>query len=298
MNYAQLRAFHAVAAEGGFLKAARKLNVTQPTLSEQVKQLEASYGVQLFERRGRRSEPTDLGRALLEVTRRFFAVEQEAAQLLTAARGLTRGRLRVAADAPYLVMPLLAAFSRRHPGIELRLTFGNGEAVLAALRERRADLGVLPDVEGERGLHRAALERGKLVLLVARSHAWARRASVSLQELAGERLILREEGSTTRAILERALAQAAVTPAAAWTVGSREGLREAVAEGLGIGAVFESETGHDERLHALTVRDSPLATTEYLACLAERRGERVIAAFLELFPSPLAGEEGGAEGAG
>ena len=282
MNYAQLRAFHAVAAEGGFVKAARKLNVTQPTLSEQVKQLEATYGVQLFERRGRRSEPTDLGRALLDVTRRFFAVEQEAAQLLTAARGLKRGRLRVAADAPYLVMPLLAAFGRRHPGIELQLTFGNGEAVLAALKERRADLGVLPHVEQERGLHLVALERGQLVLLVGRAHPWARRRSVALAELASERLILREEGSTTRAILDRALAAAGVKPAANWVVGSREGLREAVAEGLGIGAVFESEGGHDERVHVVTVRDRSLATTEYLACLAERRDDRVIAAFLEL----------------
>jgi LysR family transcriptional regulator, low CO2-responsive transcriptional regulator len=282
MNYAQLRAFHAVAAEGGFVKAAAKLNVTQPTLSEQVKQLEASYGVQLFERRGRQSVPTDLGRALLDVTRRFFAVEQEAEQLLSAARGLKRGRLRVAADAPYLVMPLLAAFGRRHPGIELQLTFGNGETVLAALKERRADLGVLPDVERERGLHLVALERGSLVLLVARTHPWARRRSVALAELASERLILREEGSTTRAILDRALAAAGIQPAAAWVVGSREGLREAVAEGLGIGAVFESEVGNDERVHAVSVRERSLATTEYLACLAERRSDRVIGAFLEL----------------
>lgn len=282
MNYAQLRAFHAVATEGGFVKAAAKLNVTQPTLSEQVKQLEASYGVQLFERRGRQSAPTDLGRALLDVTRRFFAVEQEAEQLLSAARGLKRGRLRVAADAPYLVMPLLAAFGRRHPGIELQLTFGNGEAVLAALKDRRADLGVLPDVEGERGLHLVTLERGSLVLLVARTHPWARRRSVSLAELTGERLILREEGSTTRAILDRALAASYVVPAAAWVVGSREGLREAVAEGLGIGAVFESEVGNDERVHAVSVRERSLATTEYLACLAERRSDRVIGAFLEL----------------
>jgi aminoethylphosphonate catabolism LysR family transcriptional regulator len=282
MNYAQLRAFHAVAAEGGFVKAAAKLNVTQPTLSEQVKQLEASYGVQLFERRGRQSAPTELGRALFDVTRRFFAVEQEAEQLLSAARGLKRGRLRVAADAPYLVMPLLANFGRRHPGIELQLTFGNGAAVLTALQERRADLGVLPDVEGERGLHLVTLERGSLVLLVARTHPWARRRSVSLAELTGERLILREEGSTTRAILDRALAGAYVVPAAAWVVGSREGLREAVAAGLGIGAVFESEVGQDERVHAVAVRERSLATTEYLACLAERRSDRVIGAFLEL----------------
>jgi DNA-binding transcriptional LysR family regulator len=103
-----------------------------------------------------------------------------------------------------------------------------------------------------------------------------------LAELAGERLVQREEGSTTRAILDRALAAAGIVPAAAWTVGSREGLREAVAEGLGIGAVFESEVGQDERVQAVRVRERTLATTEYLACLAERRSDRVIGAFLDL----------------
>ena len=141
---------------------------------------------------------------------------------------------------------------------------------------------MLPDVERERGLHLVALERGSLVLLVARTHPWARRRSVALAELASERLILREEGSTTRAILDRALAAAGIQPAAAWVVGSREGLREAVAEGLGVGAVFESEVGNDERVHAVSVRERSLATTEYLACLAERRSDRVIGAFLEL----------------
>lgn len=284
MNYAQLRAFHAVAAEGGFLRAAERLNVTQPTLSEQVKQLEAAYGVKLFERRGRRSEITDLGRALFDATRRFFAVEQEAEQILSAARGLKRGRLRVAADAPYLIMPLLGHFSRRHPGIELSLSFGNSQRVLEALLTRRADLAVLPDIAPDRRLSTRPLARGRLVLLVSRAHPWGRRRSVALQELAGERLILREAGSATRALFDRALAESGVKPAATLEVGSREGLREAVAEGLGLGAVLESEIGNDDRLQALAIRDAALVSTEYLACLGERRQDRVIAAFLELVP--------------
>ena len=76
MNYAELRAFHAVASAGGFSRAAAALHVTQPTLSGQVKSLEAAYGVRLFDRRGRRSEPTELGRELLAITRRFFRSEE------------------------------------------------------------------------------------------------------------------------------------------------------------------------------------------------------------------------------
>src|SRR5262249_10513709 len=119
MNHAHLRAFHAVATEASFTRAALSLNVTQPTLSSQVKALEQRYGVRLFERRGRRVMPTELGRDLLDVTRRLFSLEAEVEQVLLAARGLKRGHLRLGADAPVHVMPALAMFSRHHPGVRL-----------------------------------------------------------------------------------------------------------------------------------------------------------------------------------
>src|SRR5437660_1390161 len=103
MNYARLRSFHAVACEAGFTRAAARLGVSQPTLSAQVKALEEEFGVALFARRGRGVEATELGRALLDVTRRLFAVEEEAGELLSRARGLATGELRIGADSPYHV---------------------------------------------------------------------------------------------------------------------------------------------------------------------------------------------------
>ncbi|HEY4164795.1 MAG TPA: LysR family transcriptional regulator, partial [Dongiaceae bacterium] len=101
ISQSQLRAFHAVATEGSFTKAAANLNVTQPTLSGQVRALEERYGVHLFDRRRRKIEVTDIGRQLLEITWRLFNLEIEAEQVLTAAKGLKRGHLRIGADAPY-----------------------------------------------------------------------------------------------------------------------------------------------------------------------------------------------------
>src|SRR5687768_13461963 len=112
MNLAQLRAFHAVAAAGGFTRAAARLGVTQPTLSGQVKALEEAYGVELIERRGRQLALTEIGTALLDLTRRIFGLADEAEQLLGAARGLERGHLRLGADAPYHVLPALGAFTQ------------------------------------------------------------------------------------------------------------------------------------------------------------------------------------------
>ena len=135
MNFAQLRAFHGVAVEGSFTRAAERLNVTQPTLSGQVKDLEQTFGVKLFERRGRGVALSELGQRLLGISRQIFGLEAEAQQLLSAARALTRGRLRVGADAPYHVLPVLAA---QHA---LGVAEGHGE-----LDPRKAAL--------ERGQHR------------------------------------------------------------------------------------------------------------------------------------------------
>jgi aminoethylphosphonate catabolism LysR family transcriptional regulator len=281
MNHTQLRAFHAVAEAGSFTRAAERIHVTQPTLSGQVAALEESYNVKLFERRGRGIELTDLGAGLREVTRRLFGQEAEAEQLLSSAQGLTRGLLRVGADAPYQMIPLLARFNRRHP-IRLSMSFGNSERVLQELLDRRCDIAVLPDIEDDARIHAVPFRRDRLVVFVPRDHAWAGRRSLRLAELAGQRLVLREPGSKTRAVLDRALAEAGVQAGSTLEIGSREAVREAVAAGLGIGAVFESEFGRDPRLHRLRLRDVDLRAVEYAACLQERRPVRVVHAFFDL----------------
>ena len=282
MYHAQLRAFHAVALHGGFTRAAEALRLTQPTLSGQVKALEEHYGVRLFDRRGRAVELTDLGTALLDISRRVFALESEAEQLLAAARGLTSGQLRVGADAPYHVVSCLAAFSRRHPNIRLTMTFGNSERVLRELFEGRTDIAVLPELDKDERLFSFPVQRDRLVVFVDRGHSWARRRSIRLEEIADQRLVQRESGSTTRAIFEAAMARAGVRPASVLEIGSREAVREAVAAGLGVGVVSETEFGRDDRVHSVTVRNAALRTTEYAACLATRRDTPVVRAFFEL----------------
>ncbi|MEE8501809.1 MAG: LysR substrate-binding domain-containing protein [Kiloniellales bacterium] len=290
MNHAQLRAFHAVASAGSYTRASEMLHVTQPTLSGQVKALEEAYGVRLFQRRGRGVELTDLGRRLLNVTRRLNSVEAEAEQLLAASRGLTGGQLRVGADAPAHVVPLLAAFSRRHPGVELSISFGNSEKVLQDLLARRSEIAVLADVAPDDRIYALPLRRDCLVAFVNRGHRWARRRSIRLAELSEERVILREPGSTTRAIFEGALAEHAIRPGGVLEIGSREAVREAVVAGLGVGLVFESEFGRDGRLHALALADAPLEAVESAACLEDRRAVRVVRAFFDLLreTAPLA----------
>ncbi len=291
MNYAQIRAFQAVATEGGFTKAARLLGVSQPAVTIQVKALEENFGVTLLHRRGHQVTLTDLGQQLLDITRRVFGLEQEAEELLSAARELRGGYLKVGADGPYFVMGFLAAFIARYPGVRVTVTMGNSQAVLQDLFEFRTDVAVLARIDDDQRLHAIPHTRQPVVVFVSSDHEWANRRGIKLAELEGRAMVLREVGSSTRQVFESALAEAGVKPRVVLEIGSREALHEAVAAGLGIGVISKAELGHDPRLRAIGISDAKLESREYVVCLNERRNLRTVRAFLE-----LVGEQKSAKG--
>ncbi len=291
MNWAQLRAFHAVAREGSFTTAARALQLTQPTVSSQVSALEDSYGVRLFDRRGRRVVLTALGGTLHAATQRLFALEDEVEDILSGARDLQSGHLKVGADGPHHIIPILAAFNRQHPGLDVSLAMGNADKVLQDLRNYRVDVAVLAKVEDDARLHTVPYRRSRLVLFVPRNHPWAKLSSIRLQEVAAQRMILREAASVTRQIFQSALTEAGIRPQAVMQIESREAVREAVAAGLGIGVVSEAEFDHDKRLVALRVRDAKLEISEHVVCLQERRRLRIVRAFLDVVRQVAQGKE-------
>jgi aminoethylphosphonate catabolism LysR family transcriptional regulator len=281
-----LRAFHQVADAGGFTKAALAAHVSQPTLSAQVRALEAAFGVALFDRRGRSVAPTPLGRDLHLVTTRLFAAEAEARALLAGARTLTHGELRVAADSPTHVMPLLARMKAAHPGLGFSLRIDNSARVLEALLAHEADVGVCAKATSDPRLHSRLLKMDRLVLFAPDTHTLARRGRIGLGELAGQNLVIRERGSVTREVFEAALAAAGVRPAALIEVETREAVSEAVEAGFGLGIVFRSELGAGRGLRPIELADVDLGVAEYLVCLAARAELPMVRAFLKAAEKP------------
>ena len=276
-----LRAFHAVAVAGSFTRAARARRVSQPTLSAQVRALEEQHGVRLFDRIGRTVQLTSLGQTLLIVTTRLVAAEDEAADLLAATRTLARGHLRLAADSATHVMPVLARFRRRHPGLTVSLAIGNSSDVIGMVTRYEADLAVTARQTSDPRIHSMRVRSDRLHAFVPADHPWARRRSVPIEAMAGQELVLRERGSVTREVFESRLAEAGLRPGVLLEVQSREAVREAVAAGLGIGIVFGSEFRAGEGLRRLTITGADLAVAEYAICLEERRRIPVLRAFLE-----------------
>jgi len=281
MRLTQLRSFHAVASTGGFTKAAEQLHVSQPTITTQVRSLEDSYRVELFLRRGRRVVPTELGERLLQISRQIFSLEAEARQLLADAGELRTGHLTVAAVGPHHVTKMLALFNRRYPDITVSVITGNSQAVLDALLDYRADVGILAQFSRDRRFLALPYSEHPIVLLVPASHRFSRRRSIRTTELAGESIIMREQGSTTRKAFEAALHAAQVVPKVVMEIGSREIIREAVAQGIGLAAVSEVEFVPGPGLHVVRLSDAKAVTHAHVVCLGERRDMRMVRSFLE-----------------
>ncbi len=284
MNLSQLRAFDMVVRTGSFTAAAKAMHVSQPAVTSHIRALEDYYGVALFRRVGRGVEPNELGRSLAEISRQLFTLEEEATDLLQASKALRRGTLRIAADGPYILIPLVAAFRQRFPGVRVGLTIGNTQTVQDALMNERCDVTIQAQLERDERLHANALSSYQVIVFVSTAHplAQAKRQEIKMSELDGAPVILRERGSSTRRMFDQAARKVNVRPDYVIETTSRETVKEAVAAGLGIGVISEAELRDDPRFWPLKVADAELNYTEYVVCLERKKNLRLISEFFRL----------------
>lgn len=282
MRYAQLKAFHAVAAYGGFSRAAERLALTQPAISDQIRKLEEAYGSELFLRRRGGIELTSFARKLYAVTERMFEAEAQALELLSRARGLEEGSLSIGADAASHVLPLIRRFRERYPKIGLRLVAGNSAQLLGKLDRFEIDFAVIAGTPPQQDYHARLLRQDTISAFTAKTHPFARRAEISFAEFVQQPVVLREEGSVTRNLLLEEVARRSLSLTDVMEIESREAAREAVASGIGIGIVSTAEIVPDARLHTLRFADWEASMSEWLVCLAARADLHIIRAVLGL----------------
>ena len=281
MRLTQLRSFHAVALTGSFTRAAEYLHLSQPTITTQVGLLEDLYNVELFHRHGRKVQPTVLGEQLMQLAQQMFSLEADAIHLLGDAGQLRSGHLRVAAVGPFHVTKMLVEFNRYYPGVKVSVSTGNSQDVLDRLLDYRADVGVIAQLVSDARFLSVPFSMHPIVIFTSANHRFAKRRSIRIADLQGERLILREHGSTTRKALELALAQAGVQPDVVMEISSREIIRETVSKDIGIGAVSEVEYVPGPGMHMVRISDADINTHAHVLCLAQRREMRMVREFFD-----------------
>lgn len=266
MTLRQFEVFLAVSRAASFRRAAEALHLSQPALSQHVRELETALGARLFDRLARRVVLTDAGQVLAEHAARLFVTLADARQAIQDLQGLERGSLTIGASSTpgiYVLPRLLGAFRQRYPGIELTLRLGNSEGIERLVRASELDLGL---VGGHRGCPgEVCLNAGlpdELWLVVPPGHRWTSGREVAPERLADEPLLMREPGSATRELTERMLRAAGVPYRPGLVLEHPEAIKQAVAAGLGVAFLSshaipgEVATG---RLHALRLRGLRLA---------------------------------------
>jgi len=282
MRYVQLRAFYSVARLGGFSRAAEAIGLTQPALSDQVRNLEQQYDLLLFNRRRKQVTLTDAGQRLFDILVPMFEQESRAREFLTESRALTEGAIRIIADSTCHVTDTIRRFQARYPAVRLTLTSGNSQDVLDALAAYRADIGVLGNHVPNGDMTALSLGTSPIIAFARKDFPGLSGPPPDLAQLAKFPLILREKGSKTRQKLEEAALGQHTPLVPAIEAEGREAVRDLVATGIGIGFVSEAEYGHDARLRKIPLSGPAILMEETVVCLKRRADVRVIRAFIGL----------------
>ena len=261
MNLDYLRYFVKLAQVGHYTRASEQLNISQPSLSHAVRQLEEELGVPLFERQGRNTQLTQFGEEFLDCAARTLATLDEGVISLrrkAKGEGLIRlGFLRVLGTD--YVPRLAARFLAARPDRQIQFTFHSGrtQELLEGLADRRYDLVFCSRPAPELGLAAVPVRAQELVLIVPPGHPLAGRAGVSLAEAAPYPMVCFSRDSGLRAVVDELFDALGVCPQVAWETEEDQVVAGLVAQGFGIAVVPEMDVLHQLDLVALPITAPP-----------------------------------------
>ena len=282
----QLKVFEAIARSGSFTRAAEEMFLSQPTVSQQIKQLTKAVGMPLFEQIGKRLYLTDAGKEVLivckDISERMSQLEMTLADL----RGLKQGNLRltVITTAKYFVPRLLGQFRHRYPGIKVSLQVTNRKQVLERLSENLDDLYILGQPPEGLDINLRPMLENALVAIAPSAHPLAHEKNIPLQRLAEEPFIMREAGSGTRMAVERFFAENRVEINVEMEIGSNEAIKHAIVGGLGVSVLSRHVLALEGTKGPLTILDVeglPIQRHWYIVYPASKQLSVVAQTFLE-----------------
>ena len=283
-SFRQLKLFLALAETGSVTAAARATHVTQPTASMQLRELTEAVGLPLYEVVSRKVQLTDIGVELAKTARAMSSQWSAFEQVVDGARGLTRGRLRVAvvSTAKYFMPRLIGAFCKRHPAIDVSIEILNRDGVVARLRDDMDDLYIMSTPPIDLQLDDVVFMSNPLVVIAPSTDALVRRGQLELSALASQRFILREKGSGTRMAVDQHFKRVRFHPKVRLELGSNEAIKEAVAGGLGLGVISSHALHGRAREHGvsvLSVAGFPVPSQWHIVHPAARSLSPIAAAF-------------------
>jgi len=273
----QIEVFNAVARLQNYTRAAEELHMSQPAVSMQIRQLEESVGLPLFEKIGKKFNLTHAGKHMYSYGRNMADLLEEADEVFEAIKGVERGALSisVATTASHFATRLLAEFSKQRSGITISLDITNREALRRQLERNERDLVIMGQPPERMEVTAEPFMENPLVMIAPADHPLAIEKNIPLKRFEDEHFVVRETGSGTRSAIQRFFDLHGVPFHTGIEMSSNEAIKQAVEAGLGLGIVsihtleLELETG---RLVILDVEDFPIMRHWHIV---QRTGKRL-----------------------
>lgn len=281
----QLELFACVVRNESYSRAADELQLTQPAVSIQIRNLEESIGTPLLEYVGRRLYLSDAGRELYSAASSILETLDRFTMRMADLKGLKQGRLRLAVvtTAKYFMPRLLGEFCARHPGVDADIRVGTRAEIIERLEHNTDDLYVMGHPPQGMNVTIEAFMDNELVVIARSDHPLAAQHAITLQRLVAEPFLMRETGSGTRLALEKLLAEHGLQVHARMEFTSNEAIKQAVLGGLGVAVVSRhtlAGDAHDSGIVELEVSDFPLHRHWHVVYPAEKRQSVLAQAFL------------------
>jgi LysR family transcriptional regulator, transcriptional activator of the cysJI operon len=243
MENFRLKVFRTVAETLSFRRAGERLKLSQPAVTLQIKALEEELSFRLLDRTGNRVTLTAAGRILLKHASAIAEQVTQAQDELAALTGDHAGELKIGAStsiAQYVLPRLLGQFQRQFPRVRVSVASGNTEVVVQHMVSNKIEIGLIEGPALRRDVRTEPFLEDELVLVMPAKHPWTTQPSISIDQMKGQPLLLREHGSGTRRVLETALEKAGIarrTLNVVMELDSTEAILSSVEAGLGIGFV-------------------------------------------------------------
>jgi DNA-binding transcriptional LysR family regulator len=282
----QLDTFLEVARQLSVSRAAAALHVSQPAVSMQLRQLEDSVGMPLYEQIGRKIRLTDAGHELEHYAMAAAAQLKQLEDAMAARRGIRKGRVELAmvSTAKYFVPMLLVMFRKKFPDIEVTLQIHNRESIMALLMRNEVDLVIMGRAPDTIDCVASAFATNPLGVICAPEHPLSRRRKAPLSILNDQEFVVRENGSGTRQAMERLFGEHGIHPRVVMEMPSNETIKQAVMAGMGMSFLSlrtirqELASGH---LALVDIEGLPVVRHWHITHLAAKRLSPAASVFKE-----------------
>lgn len=230
--------------EGSFSRAAKKMFLTQPSLTKHIKNLEESVNARIVNRENRGISLTSEGKIIYDYSRRILRLRDEAKEKISRMKENESGSIFISAStipATYILPGLLNGFKKLYPDIRAYIQTSDSEETLGMILDNQSEIGFIGKQTFDKRLNVESLWMDRLVLAVPADHSWVKKKYVTLDEVSKEPFVIRERGSATREIMEEYLHKNTDRSLSKFNIicemGSSEAVKEAIMAGLGVSVI-------------------------------------------------------------